>query len=186
MTSLKQIPTAVLVSLFAVMMTGCSATPPKQPVTTVKQVDLQRFMGPWYVIACIPTFIDREAFNAVESYHLDADGTIATTFTFNKGSLDGPLKRYTPRGFVLDNTNARWGMRFVWPIKADYRISYVSDDYSLTVVGREARDYVWIMARTPQIAEADYQRLVAFVAAEGYDLAKLRRIPHQANPNVTP
>lgn len=161
-------------------LAGCSAAPPAKPVTTVKHVDLQRFMGPWYVIACIPTFIERKAFNAVESYHLDSDGTIATTFTFNKGSLDGPLKRYTPRGFVLDDSNARWGMRFVWPIKADYRISWLADDYSLTVIGREKRDYVWIMARTPQIAEADYQRLVAFVRDEGYDINLLRRVPHGA------
>ena len=47
--------------------------------------------------------------------------------------------------------NAVWGMRFVWPVKADYRIAWLDRDYTLTVVGREARDYVWIMARRPQI-----------------------------------
>ena len=76
------------------------------------------------------------------------DGTIDTTFTFRKDGFDGELKRYTPRGFVRDGTgNAVWGMRFVWPIKADYRIAWLDRDYTLTVVGREARDYVWIMAR---------------------------------------
>ncbi len=35
------------------------------------------------------------------------------------------------------------------------------------------------MARTPQIPEADYQRLVAELAAQGYDTAKLRRVPQQ-------
>ena len=56
-------------------------------------------------------------------YKLDPDGTIATTFTFNAGGFDGPGRLYTPRGFVVDRTsNAVWGMQFVWPIKADYRI----------------------------------------------------------------
>ena len=44
-------------------------------------VDVDRFMGDWYVIANIPTFAEKGAHNAVESYRLDADGTIATTTT---------------------------------------------------------------------------------------------------------
>ena len=85
-----------------------------------------------------------------------------------------------PRGFVVyRTTNAVWGMQFVWPIKADYRIAYLSEDYGQTVVAREARDYVWIMAREPSISDADYRRLTDFVAAMGYDTAKLRRVPQQ-------
>ena len=90
------------------------------------------------------------------------------------------LFRSNPRGFVLDtSTNAVWGMRFVWPIKADYRITYLADDYTQTIISRQKRDYVWIMARTPVIAEADYQRLLNIVAAQGYDINKVRRVPQQ-------
>ena len=136
---------------------------------TVEKVDLARFMGDWYVIANIPTSIEKGAHNAVESYRLDDDGSIDTTFTFRDGAFDGKLKTYNPRGFVVDrNSNALWGMRFIWPIKADYRIVYVDEAYSQTVIGRQKRDYVWIMARTPQISEADYQRLIAFVVDLGY------------------
>ena len=80
----------------ALLLGGCQSP---APLPTVPRVDLQRFMGPWYVIASIPTFIEKGAHNAVESYRLDADGTIATTFTFRAGSFDGEAKRYTPRGF---------------------------------------------------------------------------------------
>jgi apolipoprotein D and lipocalin family protein len=59
------------------------------PIKTVSEVNLKQFMGPWYVIAHIPTFIEKNAFNAVESYVLNEDGTIGTTFTFNEGSLTG-------------------------------------------------------------------------------------------------
>jgi len=137
-------------------------------------------MGDWYVIANIPTFIEKGAHNAIESYKLDADGTIATTFTFRAGGFDGESKRYTPRGFVRDReSNAVWVMQFVWPIKADYRIMYLADDYSQTVVGRQQRDYVWIMARTPAIPEADYQRLLQFVGEQGYDIKQVLKVPQQ-------
>jgi apolipoprotein D and lipocalin family protein len=156
---------------------GCvAATPP--PLATVASVDLPRFMGRWYVIASIPTRIEREAHNAVETYSLAPDGTIETVFTMRKGSFDSPLRTYRPRGFVLDrDSNALWGMQFVWPIKADYRIIFLSPDYSTTVIGRQKRDYVWIMARTPQIPQAGYEELLRFVAAQGYDTTRVSLVP---------
>jgi apolipoprotein D and lipocalin family protein len=160
-------------------LAGCQ-TPAYPPLRTAPSVDLARFMGDWYVIASIPTFIETTAYNAVESYRLDADGSIATTFTFRDGGFEGEPRRYTPRGFVLDRaSNAAWGMQFIWPIKADYRIAWLAEDYSRTVIAREARDYVWIMARTPVISEAQYRSMVDFVAAQGYDIAKLRKVPQQ-------
>ena len=160
------------------LITGCAAS--LSPLRTVERVDIKRFMGTWYVIASIPTFLETDAFNAVESYRLDADGTIDTTFTFRKGAFDGPLKTYNPRGFIVDTgSNATWGMRFIWPIKAEYLITHLSDDYSQTVIGRNKRDYVWIMARSPQIPEVDYQRILVELAAQGYDVTKLRKVPQR-------
>jgi apolipoprotein D and lipocalin family protein len=159
-------------------LAGCQSTP-ATPMPTVAQVDLPRFMGDWYVIANIPTFIERGAHNAVESYRIDADGSIATTFRFRADAFDGPEKDYHPRGFVRDSSNALWGMQFVWPIKADYRITYLNADYSQTVIARQARDYVWIMARTPSISEVDYATLVGHVAALGYDVNRLQKVPQR-------
>jgi apolipoprotein D and lipocalin family protein len=159
------------------LITGCQAMP---PIRTVDQVDLERFMGKWYVIASIPTFIEKDAFNAVETYRLDADGTVQTTFSYNKGGFEGPVKTYHPRGFVRDTgSNAVWGMQFVWPFKAEYRIIYLDDGYTLTVIGRTKRDYVWIMAREPALSEAEYDRMVRFVADQGYDVSELVKIPHR-------
>jgi apolipoprotein D and lipocalin family protein len=175
---------ARLLAMAALLLAGCreSAHP---PLALAENVDLARFMGDWYVIANIPTYIEEDAHGAVESYRLAEDGTIETTFTFRDGGFDGKPKRYTPRGFVREGTgNAVWGMRFVWPVKADYRIAYVDPGYTLTVIGREARDYVWIMARQPTIPDADYERLLRFVASQGYDVAKVRKVPQR--PQAAP
>jgi apolipoprotein D and lipocalin family protein len=159
-------------------LAACSSTLP--PVRSVAHVDLDRFMGDWFVIASIPTFIEQDAYNAVESYERSADRQVATTFSFNKGSFDGPLTTYKPTGYVSDDpSNAIWGMQFIWPIRADYRVMYLSEDYARTVIGRNKRDYVWIMARTPVIAEADYRTLVDLIADQGYDISKIRRVPQR-------
>lgn len=147
---------------------------------TVEQVDIERFMGDWYVIANIPTFLEKEAYNAVETYELNDDGTIATTFNYRKGGFDGKAKEYNPKAWVTDKqTNATWGMQFIWPIKADYRIVYLTDDYSQTIIGRQKRDYVWVMARTPTVTEEEYTTLIGRVAALGYDVDLVRRVPQQ-------
>lgn len=171
------------IPIVSVLLAGCATSSPDQLPHLVlsPHVDLPRFMGDWYVIANIPTVFEKGAHNAKDHYELAADGSIPTAFTFNADAADGPVKRYESRGYVLDQaSNAVWGQQYVWPIKADYRISYVSDDYSLAVITREKRDHVWIMARTPSIAEADFNRLVAFVGSQGYDPAQIQRVPQDA------
>lgn len=167
-----------LASLLTLGLVACSHAP-STPVPHAQNVDLQRFMGDWYVIANIPTFIEDGAHNALEQYAMNEDGSIATTFTFRDGSFDGKLKTYTPTGFVSENDNALWGMQFIWPIRAEYIIAYLDDDYQHTIIARNARDYVWIMARTPQVSEADYRKLVQFCADIGYDTAKIQQVPQR-------
>ena len=160
-------------------LAGCGSYP---PIKTVAQLDLQRFMGDWYVIANIPTFIEQGAHNAVESYTLNADGSIATTFTFRDGSFHGEQKTYRPTGYIVDpQSNAVWGMQFIWPFKADYRVVYLNEDYSQTIIGRLKRDYVWIMARTPSIPEQDYRRLLQLLDEQGYDIGLIQKVPQQWN-----
>ena len=170
-------PKTSAVALLA-LLSACQTM--HEPLPTVNKVDLQKFMGDWYVIASIPTFIEQDAYNAVESYRLTEDGTVETTFTFEAGVFGGKKKTYRPTGYIRDTqSNAVWGMQFIWPIKADYRIAYLDTDYSRTIIARNKRDYVWIMARQPQIPDSEYNELVGLVKDMGYDISQLRRVPQR-------
>ena len=159
---------------------ACAAK--NQPMDVVDYVDLDKYMGDWYVIAATPTFIDKTAFNGVENYKMNADGTIAITYTFNKGAPDGPKKTYTPKGFVTEHpSNAIWGVQFLWPFKADYRIIYLNDDKTQTIVGRKARDYVWIMARKPKLTQSEYNKLVNYALEAGYTREQIKKMPQPSN-----
>lgn len=158
-------------------LAGCSSAP---TIPVAKDVDIDRFMGDWYVIANIPTRFEVGAHNAIESYKKDKDGSIATTFTYRDGAFDGPEKVMHPRGFVREGTgNAVWDMQFFWPIKAEYLVAYVDPDYTQTIIARSALDYVWIMARTPELPPAEYARLEQKVHDLGYDLSKLQKVPQR-------
>ncbi len=159
-------------------LTACAGYPAIPPV---ERVDLPRFMGDWYVIAHIPSFPEREAFDAIESYRLDDDGRIRTTFRFRKGSFDAPLRTMEPIGTVVPGTNnAIWQMQFLWPIQAEYVIVDLDPEYSRTIVGRSKRDYVWLMARSPRLPDAQLQESIARIQALGYDVTRLRMVPHAA------
>ncbi len=169
----------VAVALGVAVLAACASSPERPPVELAPQVDVDRFMGDWYVIGAIPTRFEKGAHAPVESYRRRPDGSIDITFRFRSDAFDGPEREMTSRGFVESTSGAVWGVQFVWPIRADYRISHVAADYSTTVVTREKRDHVWIMARTPRIDEAEYERLVAIAVRQGYDRAKIERMPQR-------
>ncbi len=141
---------------------------------TAKNLEIEKFMGDWYVVANIPTYFESKAFNPVERYRLGKGGKIETTFAFNAGSSAGPAKRISATGVVKDRANpAIWGMRFVWPLSADYRVMFVDHDYQHTVVGREKRDFLWIMSRNQPVAAEKLNMLIDLAVSEGYERNKI-------------
>ena len=166
----------ILLMVLNIFTIGCSH---QKPIKPVDYVDIDRFMGKWYVIANIPTFIESGAFNAIESYKKNSDGKIETLFEFRKDGFDGETVQYHPIGTVVDPSNAIWDMQFIWPFQADYRIIYLDAEYQHTIIGRNKRDYVWIMSRQPKMGDELFHRLKKYIASTGYDVSQLQRVPQQ-------
>ena len=145
-----------------------------------RHVDVNRFMGDWYVLAHVPARTERAAFDAVESYALRPDGSIDTTYTFRQGGHDGPEKVMRPRGFVVEGTGgAEWRMQFFWPIRLEYIIAWLDEDYTETIVARTKRDYLWIMARSPHMEPQRLDALVQRAIDLGYAREAIRIVPHR-------
>ena len=171
--------------LATLLITGCNNNLEKNEfseMNTVDYVDIERFMGDWYVIANIPTFIEKGATNAIESYKLGEKGVIETTFTFYQDSPDGEKKVYRPKGFIYNTkTNAEWRMQFIWPFKMPFLIIDLDDDYQYTVIGYPSRKYVWIMARESKLSDEVYYSILSDLAEIGYDISQVNKIPQQWN-----
>ena len=159
---------------------SASSIVPRDDFPRAKLVDLNRYMRDWYVIAHKPPSITRTAHNSVERYRRGGDDRVDVTFTFRKGDFGGKQKTMRPTGYVVPDTgNAVWAMQFIWPIKMQFVIAYVSNDYRHTIVARERLDFVWIMSSEPSIEATDYSRLVERVARIGYNPSHLRVVPQQ-------
>jgi len=174
------------IAILSLLLSACSSTdlPPLRGVD--QPVDLERFMGPWYVIASIPIhvpllpmFSEKGAHNGVETYRLEPDGTIKTTYSFRRGSFDGPERVFTPQARVANApVNSEWKMKFAWYVpEADYLILHVDAQYQRTVIGVPDRKYVWIMSRTPTMPTPEYDQLIANLRASGYDTDRIEPVP---------
>lgn len=160
------------------LLTGCATVNP--PPTVPQKVDLPRFMGDWYVVAGQLTWLEKEAYNGVETYELKEGGKIATTYTFRKGGFDGPVKTYHPSGYVFNReSNAEWRMQFVWPFEAAYLILFLDDEYRYTVIGEPGRKYLWIMARKPHIPDDVMKTILSHLEGIGYDVSKIKAMPQK-------
>jgi len=151
----------------------------------VEGLDLERFMGNWFVVAGIPTYFEKDAYNPIERYSLNIDGSVKTVFSYNKGSITGPSKSMNAIGFIPDSTKPSiWEMQFVWPVRADYRVVYLSPDYEFTIVGRKKRDYLWIMSRQQPVPEDEFNALMKYAAGLGYNLDDVRVSNWQHNSTI--
>jgi len=164
---------ALLLGALLMNLIACSHNP-IVPLATVAHVDLDRFMGDWFVVATIPTLFEKGLFNPVEHYARNADGSIKITFSYRRGSLTAPKQQITATGFIQNSvTNATWAMQPFWPIKAEYLVVYLQDD-EFTIIGRSKRDYLWIMARDAHIAPQQLAALVDRAVALGYPREKIQ------------
>lgn len=151
-----------------------------KPIVPVRNLDLPGFMGRWYVIASIPTRFERDGYNAVETYRLLGDGSICTSLRFRPHGFSAPVKQIESRATVVPGRdNAEWKVHLFWFMQAQYLVGWLAPDESQVLVVRDARDYLWYMARTPDVPEADYQAVLARAEVLGYDIARVRRTPQR-------
>jgi apolipoprotein D and lipocalin family protein len=139
-------------------------------------VDIQKYLGTWYEIATIPQRFQKGCVGVTAEYKLRKDGDIEVINTCRQETLDGKVKTAHGKAWVVDKkTNAKLSVRFFWPFTGAYWIIGLDADYRWAIVGHPNRNYLWILSRTPQMANALYGELLNMIASKGYDLAKIKK-----------
>jgi apolipoprotein D and lipocalin family protein len=145
---------------------------------TVPVVDINRFMGSWYVIAIIPNFMEKNAVNGIETYALKENNRIDIEYSFRQKTPQGKQKILHPKAKIYNTkTNAEWRVQFFWPVWFPYLVIDLAEDYHYTVIGVTNKRFVWIMARTPQIEANEYEIIIGRLAQKGYDISKIKKMP---------
>jgi len=141
--------------------------------TPVEKVDIMSYAGKWYSLYSIPTFMDKTWRETVETYVIHPDGYYAV-FTTYKTAGDDEQKFVRSKLFVVRGTrNAELKAQFVWPVKVDYWIIELAEDYSYVVVGHPKHKFLYIMARKPEVSKELLEGIIERCEARGYDTTKL-------------
>jgi len=164
--------------LFIFMFSACASEVTSVNEQLVPDVDIERFVGKWYVIAHLPTFLETKAYNAIEEYTYKGNGEIDVNYHHREGAFDGKVKKI-PQTAILTENPANWKIKLWLFFKFDYLIIDLADDYRYTAVGVPNKKYVWIMSRTPTMSKEDYQKVYNRIKTLGYDVNSLRLVPQK-------
>lgn len=152
------------------------------PPATVASVDLDRYAGRWYEIARFPNRFQKSCAGEVTAdYTRREDGRLRVVNRCRRANGSVIEASGVARVAAKDGSNAKLQVRFApaWlsflPVWGDYWVLELADDYSHALVGDGGRDYLWILAREPQMDPGTYDDLVARAAAKGFDTARLQR-----------
>lgn len=146
-------------------------------MTVVDQIDLGRYLGQWYEIARFPNKFERGCSHVTATYALNADQTIKVTNACRK--TDGDT---VAEGKAWVESTAKLRVTFVpWLgniAAGDYWILDLKSDYSMAVVGAPEGGFGWLLARKPDLSQADRDRALAAFSKNGYDITQLEWVEH--------
>ncbi|BAU95028.1 outer membrane lipoprotein Blc [Corynebacterium suranareeae] len=133
-------------------------------------IDLERYKGTWYQVAAIPQPFSLQCSHDVTADYgvIDSDTISVTnkcgTF-FGPSVIEGSAK-------VVSNASLKVNFPGV-PFQsednqANYRVTYIEDDYSLAIVGSPSRSSGFILSRTPQLSSDQWSHVRTITEDRGW------------------
>lgn len=164
----------------ALLLAACRSDPVATQAPSAP-IDLQRFMGTWYVVARVPNVIERGHMASRDEYTLRDDGKVDIHYVYRTGPYQ-PYKALDAVATVRDGTGNRdWRLRFFHLVPTTQRILEVAPDYSWALIAVPERDLAWIFMRRPQIDERQYLELRKRLRAHGVNIDKVWLVPQTAD-----
>ena len=150
--------------------------------TTVKELDLNRYLGTWYEIARFPHSFEKNLVGVTATYSLREDGKIKVLNQGYKNTLDGELSVAEGKAKIpIKLEPAKLKVSFFWIFYADYFVLELDKNYQFAMVGSSSDKYFWILCRTPQMDSATYEMLLEKARKRGYNMDKLYKVPQKTN-----
>lgn len=173
----KTLQAAWLLSV-AMLLSACAGIPDGvQPVTGF---EVQRYLGKWYEIARLDHPFERGLEQVSAEYSLRPDGDIRV---LNRGFNTAKQQWSAVEGrakFVSSPDVAQLKVSFFGPFYGGYNIVELDPEYRYALVVGNNRDYLWILAREPQLAAEVQAKLVAKAQSLGFATDKLIYVKHSA------
>ncbi|NPT36906.1 lipocalin family protein [Paraburkholderia xenovorans] len=177
------------IASLAIFLAGCAhdqAVPPQAQASQSACVagpplDLERYMGRWYVIADTPFLSESDYVGSYDEWTLRSDGSIDDKYLGRRHGFDQPATGSQFVAKVMSGTgNTKWRVGLIWPFEVVVVTAYVDPDYRYTIRCMADGNMLWVLAREPVMDDATYAGMLARLATMGFNTDRLRRVPQTA------
>ena len=158
--------------------------------TTVDSVDLKKYAGTWYEIGRLPMYFQRNCASDVTATYVEkTDGSgikVINQCKAQDGSAitaEGLAKPADASGSKLKVTFLPSWIRWLPVGRADYWVLARDADYKTALVGTPDKEYLWLLARSPNVSQETYAKYRQIAQKQGYDLKEFKLTP-QTNQTV--
>jgi apolipoprotein D and lipocalin family protein len=163
----------LLAITFCVTATRCQ-TNKNMDYSTVKELDLNRYMGTWYEIARYNHSFEKGLVGVTARYSLRPDGKINVINQGYKNTLTGKLSVANGKAKLPDLSNpGKLKVSFFLFFYAEYNVLELGENYEWALIGSSSDKYLWILSRTPILEPSDYNKILELAKDRGYDTGKL-------------
>ncbi|MBN9319308.1 MAG: hypothetical protein BGN86_00925 [Caulobacterales bacterium 68-7] len=139
------------------------------------------YSGRWYEIARLPNNNQRDCQGATSQFTGGAPGAFDVVQTCHRGSPTGPTKVFKTKGKVDNPERNKFTMTFFGLVKQQYFVLDTSEaDGGWAIMATPGGNFVWLLARRPQLSETGKAQAVARLKALGYPVERLE-YPAQAD-----
>jgi len=170
--------------IFSVLFSLCCTKTNSQMIdqTTVKELDLNRYLGTWYEIARFPHSFEKNLVGVTATYSLRADGKIEVLNQGYQNMLEGERSKAVGKAKIPNKQDpGKLKVSFFWIFYGDYNVLELDENYQFVMIGSSSPKYFWILCRTPQMAPEVYEMLLEKARKRGYNLDKLYKVPQKEN-----
>ena len=161
----------LILSLIWVYMSACNSEKSTKSIPPITNFELNRYLGDWYEIARLPHIFEKDMDYVKANYSLNPDGSVKVV---NSGLKKGKPKSIV--GIAKFNGPENVGnleVSFFRPFWGDYKIIYLSEDYSLAIVTSSTKNYLWLLSRTPKLDDQNINFFMDKANFWGFDTNKL-------------
>jgi len=162
---------SVLVGMLCLALVSCTGIP--DGVEPVTGFDQSRYLGTWYEIARLDHSFERGLSDVTATYDLNPDGSIKV---LNRGfnAEEGAWREAKGVARFMGSSDiAHLKVSFFGPFYGSYIVFELGEDYDYAFVSGFNRDYLWLLAREPQITSELRNHFIETMMALDFDPAEL-------------
>lgn len=164
--------------VLAAALVACTGLPNRvEPVTGF---ELDRYLGTWYEIARLDHSFERGLSRVTADYSRLEDGGVRVV---NRGwnADEGKWEEAEGRAYFVETPDlAHLKVSFFGPFYSTYAVFGLDrDNYQYAWVSGHNNDYLWLLAREPQVSEELLEAFRLRASQLGFDVTELIYVSHE-------